>query len=67
MKEFVELVSKMRTAQRAYFKAAPQTQQKRDALDLSKKLEGEVDKFISSYQSPQKSMFPIDKNGNGGC
>lgn len=45
--KFVELVARMRNAQREYFKTRD-----REVLSQSKKLEKQVDQYIDSQQRP---------------
>lgn len=54
-KEFVELVCKMRTAQKSYFRTRSYA-----ALDNSRILESQVDKALREISGPknQLSLFP---------
>ena len=51
-KEFIELVSKMREAQRGYFKTSHGSHEKQEYLKESKRLESAVDKWIKEYKEP---------------
>lgn len=55
LQEFVELVCKMRTAQRAYFRTRSHIE-----LDRSKLLEHQVDNALREFSEPknQLSLFP---------
>jgi hypothetical protein len=50
--EFIQLVERMRNAQREYFRTKSPT-----ALESSKRLEREVDQAIARERSGQRTMF----------
>jgi hypothetical protein len=52
MKEFIELVRQMRTAQKEYFKTRT-----KDALNRSKELERKVDAELQSINDTQQTLF----------
>lgn len=52
------LVKAMRDAQRTYFKT-----RSTDALEMSKRLEREVDAIVASILSPQESLFNLPPGG----
>lgn len=54
--EFADLVSRMRRAQRDFF-TAERRDVKQQALELSKRLEREVDQRLAEIQSGQTELF----------
>lgn len=49
--EFFEAVREMRSWQRAFFKAPPGSERRRDALENSRRLEKSVDKMIADSEN----------------
>lgn len=49
---FVELVGRMRQAQRTYFRT-----RRADQLEASKALEQQVDQAVRDFRNPQKPLF----------
>lgn len=56
MIEFIQLVKKMREAQRAYFSAEPGHDKSRH-LGEAKELERKVDERLAEFESGQQSLF----------
>ena len=70
MNDFIKLVKQMRTAQSGYFKAPNGTQEKKDLLQLSFKLERQVDEFIKALPVEMPEMCSRcgkKKNDAGYC
>lgn len=57
LKEYATLVRKMLAAQKSFFKAVPNTPEKREYLELSKKLEKEVEAQTNKILSHQTGLF----------
>jgi hypothetical protein len=57
LKEFAAIVSDMRKAQKGYFSAVPNTPEKREYLDKSKRLEAKVDELTAKILSNQTNLF----------
>jgi len=56
-KELALLVKKMREAQKGYFKADKNSIAKKQLLELSKKLEHDVDNTIENILDHQQKLF----------
>lgn len=59
MQDFIELVRKMRDAQKGFFKADPNSAGRRRYLQESKSLEKQVDDFLAGKGLPpaQQGLF----------
>lgn len=55
--EILDLVRRMRAAQKSYFKARREGSQARSELDLSRNLEREVDKALAARFAKQGSLL----------
>lgn len=57
LRQFAGLVAEMRNAQRAYFRTKGM-----NALEMSKRLEKQVDKALVDLLSPQGTLFDTDED-----
>ena len=55
--DLAKLLNDLRTAQKAFFTLPQGTLDKTRALQESKRLEGELDKFLKERNNPQQSLF----------
>jgi hypothetical protein len=55
--DLAKLLNDLRTAQKSYFTLPQGTLDKTRALQESKRLEGELDKFLKDRKNPQQSLF----------
>jgi uncharacterized protein YhaN len=55
--DLAKLLNDLRTAQKAYFTLPQGTLDKTRALQESKRLEAELDRFLNDKNNPQKSLF----------
>jgi hypothetical protein len=55
--EFINLVERMRKAQKGFFKSNFGSAKRSDYLAESKQLEKQVDNFIKKHKDPQQNLF----------
>jgi hypothetical protein len=59
MNDFIEIVRKMRAAQKGFFKSDQNSKERRQFLDESRKLEKQVDDLLASTKQTPPAQHPL--------